>query len=90
MVRSTGGHITFIQGCAVVVFMGVRHLRILMYDLKFLDSEKYDGDIMNDEPTKIIIDVAVAISITKCNKHTAGNRHVTRKFHCVRQGKVLK
>ncbi len=31
-----------------------------------------------------------AICMAKCNKDTAGNRHVARQFHYVRQGTVLK
>ena len=32
------------------------------------------------------IDNEVAITMAKCNKDTAGNRHVARRFHYVRQG----
>ena len=110
--RSTGGHITFIQGGAVdygshfpipvamssgeaeyifAAFACVRagHLRMLIYVLKYLCSKDYDGDNMEYDPAKIIIDNEAAISMAKCNKDTARNRHVARRFHQVRQGTAL-
>ena len=55
---------------------------MLIYDLKYLCSKEYD-------PAKIIIDNEAAISMAKCNKDTAGNRYVARRFHYVRQGTAL-
>ena len=66
------------------------HLRMLTYDLKYLCTEGYDGDKLNQKPARIIIDNEAAICMAKCNKDTAGNRHVARRFHYVRQGTVLK
>ena len=37
-----------------------------------------------------IIDNEAAIAMTKCNKDTAGNRHVARRYHYVCQGSTLK
>ena len=45
---------------------------------------------MNYEPAKIIIDNDAAICMANYNKDTAGNRHVARWFHYVRQGTALK
>ena len=36
------------------------------------------------------MDNEAAISIARCNKDTAGNRHVARRYHYVRQGTTLK
>ena len=66
------------------------HLRMLIYDLRYICTAEYDGDKLNQEPAKIIIDNEAAICMAKCNKDTAGNRHVARHFHYVRQGTVLK
>ena len=63
---------------------------MLIYDLKHLGTPKYDGDNLNYEPAKIIIDNEAAICMTKCNKDTAGNRYVARRYHYVRQGTALK
>ena len=63
---------------------------MLIYDLKYLGTSKYDGDNMNYEPAKIIIDNEAATYMANCNKDTAGNRHVACQFHYVRQGTALK
>ena len=38
---------------------------------------------------KIITDNEAAISMSKCNKNTTGNRHVAKQFHYIRLGTVL-
>ena len=75
---------------AATACMRASHLRMLTYDLKYLCTESYDGDKLNQKPARIIIDNEAAICMAKCNKDTAGNRHVARRFHYVRQGSVLK
>ena len=74
---------------APMAHMRASHLRMLMYDLKFLCSESYDGDNMNYEAAKVIIDNEAVISIAKCNKDIAWNRHITRRFHFEREEKAL-
>ncbi len=44
---------------------------------------------MNYEPAKMFIDNEAVISMAKCNKVTAGNQLVARRFHYVRQGTAL-
>ena len=70
--------------------MRASHLRMLIYDLKFLGSDTYDANNLKYEPAKIIIDNEAAIAMAKCNKDTAGNRHVARRYHYVRQGTAMK
>jgi len=41
-------------------------------------------------PDLIVIDNEAAIAMTNCNKDTAVNRHVARRYHYVRQGTTLK
>ena len=60
-----------------------------MYDLRFLGSISYDGDNLKCEPSRIIVDNEAAISMAKCNKDAAGNIHVARRYHYVRQGTTL-
>ena len=62
---------------------------MLEYDLKNLGSESYDVNNPIYEPSRIIIDNEAAIPMAKCNKDTAGNRHVARIYHHVRQGTTL-
>ena len=61
---------------AATACMRASHLRILIYDLRYLCTTEYDGDKLNQKPAKIFIDNEAAISMAKCNKDTAGNRHV--------------
>ena len=75
---------------AAVACMKASHLRMLVYDLRFLGSNSYDGDNLKCEPSRIIVDNEAAISMANCNKDTAGNRHVARRYHYVRQGTTLK
>ena len=70
--------------------MRTSHLQMLIYDLKHLGTPKYDGDNLDYEPAKIIIDNVAAIRMAKCNKDTPGSRHVARRFHYVRQSTALK
>ncbi len=75
---------------ATVVCMRASHLRMLMYELRNLRSPLYSGDIMDSEPARIIIDNEAATSMAKCDKDTAGNRHVARHYHYIRQRAALK
>ena len=70
--------------------MKASHLRMLVYDLRNMGSKLYDGDNLKCEPCRMIVDNEAAISIARCNKDTAGNRHVARRYHYVRQGTTLK
>ena len=55
-----------------------------------MGSKSYDGDTLKCEPSRIIVENEVAISMARCNKDTAENRHVARKYHYVRQSTTLK
>ena len=83
-VAMSSGEAEYISAAAAC--MTASHLRMLIYDLKHLCTAEYDGDKLSQKPTKIIIDNEAAIYMAKCNKDTAGNRHVARRFHYVRQG----
>ena len=87
-VAISSGEAEYISAAAAC--MRASHIRMLTYyDMKFLGSKDYDGDNMDYDPARIIIDNQAAISMAKCNKDTAGNRHVARRFHYVRQGTAL-
>ena len=74
---------------AAVACMRASHIRTLVYNLKFLGKKEYNSDEPVYEPVTIIIDNKAAISMAKCNKDTAGNHHVARRYHYVRQGTAL-
>ena len=71
---------------AAVACMRASHIRMLVFDLKFFGTNEYNSNEPNYEPATIIIDNEVAISMATCNKDTAGNRHVARRYHYVRLG----
>ena len=73
-----------------VVYTKASHLGILVYELSFLGCNSYDDDNLKYESSRIIIDHEATISMTKYNKDTVGNRHVTRRYDYVRQGTTLK
>ena len=70
--------------------MKATHLRMFIYDLRFLGCDSYDGDNLKCEPSRINVDNEAAISMAEYNKGPAGNRHVTRRYHYDRQGTTLK
>ena len=69
---------------ATVACMKVSHLRILVYDLRSMGSKSYDGNNLGCDPSRIIVDNEAVISMARCNKDAAGNRHVARRYHYVR------
>ena len=68
LVATFSGEAEYISAAAVC--MRTSHLRMLIYDLKYLATPKYDGDNRNYEPAKIIIDNEAAICMANCNKET--------------------
>ena len=64
--------------------MRASHSFMLIYDLKYFRTPKYDGDNLDYKPAKIIMDNEATICMVKCNKDTAGNCHITQRFHYVR------
>ena len=53
---------------AAVACMIASHLRMLIYDLRYMGSDNYDQDNISMEPARIIIDNEVAILMAKCSK----------------------
>ena len=75
---------------AAVACMRASHIWMLIYDLQYLGSEEYNPDEPTCEPSRIILDNEAAITMSKCDKDTAGNQHVARRYHYVHQGTTLK
>ena len=75
---------------AAIACMRASHVRMLRYDFDNLSKKAYYNDITKYEPAHVMIDNEAAIAMTSCNKDTAGNRHVARRYHYVRQGANLK
>ena len=75
---------------AAVACMRASHLRMLVYDLQNMCSRNYNHTEIKQPPAKIIIDNEANIAMATYNKDTAGNRHVARRYHYVRQDTSLK
>ena len=75
---------------ATVACMKTSHIRMLKYDFKHLGTKSYDLNNPLCKPLRIIINNETAIANSKSKKDTAGNRHVARRYHYVRQGTSLK
>ena len=81
MAKSNGevGYISA-AAAAAAAFAKVSHLRILTYDLRFLGSSSYyDGDNLQCKLSRIVDGNEAATFMEKCNKDTAGYRHLTRR-----------
>ena len=70
--------------------MRASHLPKIINYLKYLCTTEYDGGELSQKSAKIIIDNQSAICMARCNKDTAENRYVARRFHYVRQGFIFK
>ena len=57
--------------------------------MRYLGTPEYDGDNLRCQPARKIIDNEDSISMAKFNKDAAGNMHMVRRFHYIRQGTVL-
>ena len=55
-----------------------------------MGSDTYDPMKLKYPSSLIIIDNEAAKCMSECNKGNAGNRHVARRYHYVRQGTLLK
>ena len=74
---------------SAVVCMRSSHLRMLGYDIEHMGKIDYNPMEIKYDPSYIIIDNEAAKCMSECNKDTAGNRHVARRYHYVRQGSLL-
>ena len=74
---------------SAVACMRASHLRMLGYVVEHMGTTQYDPMNMKYEPSFIIIDNEAAKAMSECNKGTAGNCHVARRYHYVRQGTML-
>ena len=63
---------------------------MLIYDLRCLGSKEYNPDELTCKPSRLMGDNEAAVAMVKCNKDTAGNRHVARRYHYICQESTLK
>ena len=83
-VAMSSGEAEYISG--TVVCVKARHItRMLQYVFKHLGFQSHNLCNPIYEPSRIIVDNEAAIAILKCNKATAGDRHVARRHHYIHQ-----
>ena len=73
---------------AILKCMKASHL-IPIDDLRFLGSLSYDGDDLQCEPSRIVVDNEGAISMVSYNTDTVGNIHVAKIYRYIREGTTL-
>ena len=88
LVDSFGFKCSGAEGCLYIYRNGDDWIKMINY--VNICSRDYNHTEIKQPPAKIIIDNEAAIAMATCNKDTAGNRHVARRYHYVRQGTSLK
>ena len=72
---------------ACMACMSISHLRMLIYDLKELGSKNYHIDMKEQSvPDILLVDNEETICMSKNYRPTKKNRHISRRFHYVREG----
>ena len=72
--------------------MAVAHLHMLLYDMKYLGTKNYNSGklALPNPPTVIMVDNEAACKMSLNDKLTKHTRHISRRFHYVREGSKLK
>lgn len=68
--------------------MAIAHLRMLLYDVLYLGSKEWSMAIqkLTTTPSILMVDNEAAVQMAKNGKMTRKTRHISRRFHYVRQG----
>ena len=71
--------------------MASAHLHMLLYDMKYLGTKTYDKSqlALPNPPTIIMVDNEAAVKMSINDKLTKHTRHISRRFHYVREGSKL-
>ena len=72
--------------------MAIAHANMLIYDLEYLDTEnfKIDGHETTTPPTVVLVDNKSTVQMSKNYKMSKKNRHISRRYHYVREGEKAK
>ena len=72
--------------------MAAAHLHMLLYDMKYLGTKHYNNAqlALPDPPTIIMVDNQAACRMSMNDKLTKHTRHISRRYHYVRQGAKMK
>ena len=68
--------------------MAAAHIHMLLYDMKYLGTKKYENTqlALPNPPTVICVDNKAACKMTLNDKLTKHTRHVSQRFHFIREG----
>ena len=71
--------------------MAAAHLHMLLYDFKYLGTKNYNKSqlALPSPPTVIMVDNEAAVKISLNDRLTKHTRHISRRFHYVREGKKM-
>ena len=72
--------------------MAAAHLHMLLYDIKYLGTKSYNDTqlALPNPPTVLLVDNQAACKMSINDKLTRHTRHISRRFHFVREGQKLK
>jgi hypothetical protein len=68
--------------------MAAAHIRMILYDMLYLGTNKWQTAVQDlpTTPIAIMVDNAAAVQISKNGKLSRKSRHIERRFEFVRQG----
>jgi hypothetical protein len=68
--------------------MAASHVRMLLYDYKHLGTERYSkvDQMLDIAPSVLMVDNQAAVQMGMNDKLTKLTRHISRRFHYVREG----
>lgn len=72
--------------------MAAAHLHMLLYDFKHLGTKNYNKSqlALPEPPTVVMVDNDAAVKISLNDRLTKHTRHISRRFHYVREGRKMK
>ena len=71
--------------------MAAAHVHMLLYDMKYLGTKRYNEKqlALPNPPTIIMVDNESACKMSINDKLTKHTRHISRRYHYVREGYKL-
>jgi hypothetical protein len=72
--------------------MAAAHIHMLLYDMKYLGTKTYDSKKLTlpNPPTVVMVDNKSAVQMSLNGKLTKHTRHISRRYHYVKEGAKLK
>jgi hypothetical protein len=76
----------YVAACSAC--MAASHLRMLLYDYKYLGTKQYSEvkQMLDIAPSILMVDNQAAVQMSMNDRLTKLTRHISRRFHFVREG----